>query len=160
VAFSIVLGTRQPVTDATDAPSPLLGKSAPAILGHELGGGSFSLRRELGHVVVVNFWASWCEPCVQEAPNLSTLAWRERNDNVVVIGVVFDDPVSAAQAFATHYGSLYASVLDPGGAIANNYGVTSPPTTFVIDTKGKVEATLLGAASLSQLVGTVKRVQG
>ncbi len=160
IAFSIFLATRQPVTDATFAQSPLLGKAAPTFAGHELGGGSFSLKKERGHIVVVNFWASWCEPCVVEAPNLSTFAWRERNNNVEVIGVVFNDPVSAAEAFAKHYGSLYPSIVDPGGAIANDYGVTSPPTTFVIGAKGKVDATLLGAASVAQLTDAVKRVQG
>ena len=159
VAFSIFLGTRHPLTDATRAPSPLLGKVAPALKGVEIGGGTFSLHRDLGHVVVLNFWASWCEPCVEEAPNLSTFAWQERNKGVDVVGVVFNDTVAAADAFAKHYGSLYPSIVDPGGAIANRYGVTSPPTTYIIDAKGRVEATLLGAVSVAQLNEVVKRVE-
>jgi thiol-disulfide isomerase/thioredoxin len=110
-------------------------------------------------VVVLNFWASWCEPCVEEAPNLSTFAWQERNKGVDVVGVVFNDTVAAADAFAKHYGSLYPSIVDPGGAIANRYGVTSPPTTYIIDAKGRVEATLLGAVSVAQLNEVVKRVE-
>lgn len=160
VAFSIFLGTRQPVSDATLAPSPLLGKPAPAVAGVEIGGGRFSWKRELGHVVVVNFWASWCAPCAVEAPNLSTFAWHERGKGVDVVGVVFNDTVSSAGAFATHYGSLYPSIIDPGGTIANSYGVTSPPTTYVIDAKGRVAATLLGAVSVAQLDQVVRRVQG
>ena len=61
--------------------------------------------------------------------------------------MVFDDHVAAAPAFAAHYGSLYPSIIDPGGVIANSYGVTSPPTTFVINAKGVVAATLLGPVS-------------
>jgi thiol-disulfide isomerase/thioredoxin len=160
VAFSVFLGTRQPIDDAALTPSPLFGKTAPSIVGKELGGASFSLRRDLGHVVVVNFWASWCGPCKAEAPNLSTLAFQERHNNVDVVGVVFDDPVASAKAFQTYYGSLYPSVIDPGGAIANNYGVTSPPTTFIINAQGKVAAELLGAARVSQLVSAIKKVQG
>jgi cytochrome c biogenesis protein CcmG/thiol:disulfide interchange protein DsbE len=159
VAFSVFLGTRHPVTDATDITSPLLGQPAPNFSGTELDGAHWSLRNDLGHVVVVNFWASWCGPCVVEAPNLSTFAWQERHANVDVIGVVFNDTLSAAQGFAAHYGSLYPSILDPGGAIANRYGVVSPPTTFVINAKGRVVVTLVGPVRLSQLNAVLGRVR-
>lgn len=158
-ALSVFLATRHPVSDATSAPSPLLGLAAPVVAGRELAGGSFDLAAHLGHVVVVNFWASWCAPCVQEAPELSSFAWQERRAGVVVVGVVFNDTLNAASAFAHHYGSLYPSILDPGGAIANRYGVTSPPTTFVIDRHGRVAVTLLGPVSAAQLRSVVAQVR-
>ena len=157
VALSVFLATRSPV-DATVAPSPLLGRMAPAIDVAQLGGGHFNLAHERGKVVVVNFWASWCAPCVQEAPELSTYAWQHRNQGVVVVGVVFNDTLNAATAFARHYGSLYPSVVDTGGTIANAYGVTSPPTTYIIDRHGRVAATLLGATTARQLAAVVARV--
>ncbi len=161
VALSLFLATRHPVTSATEAPSPLLGTTAPAASGPLLGtkGATFNLRSDRGHVVVLNFWASWCGPCRVEAPALSTFAWQERHRGVDVVGVVFDDTVAAASAFARYYGSLYPSLVDPGGVIANRYGVTSPPTTYVIDARGIVAATLLGPVTVAQLDAVVARVR-
>jgi cytochrome c biogenesis protein CcmG, thiol:disulfide interchange protein DsbE len=164
-AFSVLLATRQPVTDATSAPSPLLGHLAPSATGvalvPNLSAGvpvATDLARERGKIVVLNFWSSWCGPCKVEAPELTSFAWRERDRGVVVMGVVFNDSVAAAAAFDRYYGVSYQSIVDPGGVIANRFGVTSPPTTFVIDRRGRVAATLLGATSAAQLADVVARI--
>lgn len=157
-ALSGFLATRHPVADATATQSPLLGKTAPSISAAELGGGNFNLASDRGHVVVLNFWSSWCGPCKQEAPELTTFAFNERGKGVDLVGVVFNDSVSSANAFAKFYGSLYPSVIDASGAIANAYGVTAPPTTFVIDREGRVAATLIGATSAKQLAAVVAKV--
>jgi cytochrome c biogenesis protein CcmG, thiol:disulfide interchange protein DsbE len=159
-ALSLFLALRKPITGANEVNTSLLGKSAPALSGPRLGGGSaINIHKDLGDIVVVNFWASWCGPCKSEAPDLSTFAWQERHHQVDVVGVVFSDTVSAAESFAHYYGSLYPSVIDKGGEIANRYGVTAPPTTFIINARGTVAATLVGPVSAKQLEDAVAEIR-
>lgn len=158
VGLSILLVTRQPVS-ATSVPSALLGRAAPDISGRQLTGGSFSLRAERGKIVVVNFFASWCGPCQVEEPNLITFAWQQRLKGVAVLGVVFNDTIDAAKAFDAKYGTRYAAVADPNGSMAFHYGVTSPPSTFIIDARGRVVAEYLGPLTTAQLDSAVARVR-
>jgi len=108
---------------------------------------------------VVNFFASWCGPCQQEEPNLITFAWQQRLKGVKVLGVVFNDTVGAAKSFDAKYGTLYPSIDDPNGTIAFHYGVTSPPSTFVIDTHGRVVAEAARSVTVAQLNNVVARVR-
>jgi peroxiredoxin len=163
VGLSVLLVTRQPYS-ATSVPSALVGHSAPAIVGTEFGapgapGQRFSLADERGKIVVVNFFASWCGPCHVEEANLITFAWQHRRQNVDVIGVVYNDTLAAARAFDAHYGTLYPSLDDPDGTIAFHYGVTSPPSTFVIDARGRVVAELIGPVTTAQLNNVVDRMR-
>jgi cytochrome c biogenesis protein CcmG/thiol:disulfide interchange protein DsbE len=160
VGLSILLVTRQPVS-ATSVPSALVGRAAPDIRGSRFGGGTFSLKSERGKIVVVNFFASWCGPCQVEEPNLITFAWQQHLKGIVVLGVVFNDTINAAQAFDAKWGSgqFYPTIADPNGSFAFHYGVTSPPSTFVIDAHGRVVAELLGPVSAAQLNNLVARVR-
>jgi cytochrome c biogenesis protein CcmG/thiol:disulfide interchange protein DsbE len=145
----VVLATRTP-QEATAVQSPLLGHPAPEIRGANLlGGAGVSLSSLRGHYVVVNFFASWCTPCQQEAPDLSRFAYDQAHTKGTkggadLISVVFHDTTSSAHSFLDANGDLWPAVTDPGGTIAARYGVTSPPTTFVIDSSGRVSAVLLG----------------
>ena len=161
IGLSVLLVTRQPVV-ATPVPSALVGHDAPALAGPEFGGGTFSLAAERGRIVVVNFFASWCGPCQVEEPNLLTFAWQQRHRGVTVLSVVFNDTISAARAFDAKWGTrqFYPTIADPNGNFAFHYGVTSPPSTFVIDTRGRVVAELLGPVSTAQLTDVVGRVRG
>jgi len=158
VVVGIVLATRTS-QEATAVQSPLLGRTAPALSGTDLSSGApVSLEALRGHYVLVNFFASWCGPCQQEAPDLSRFHYQQAHisDGADMVSVVFHDTTSTARAFLRSNGDLWPAVSDPGGVIAEHYGVTAPPTTFVIDPSGRVAAVLVGPATQANLNASLK----
>ncbi len=153
VVVGIVLATRTP-QEATEVQSPLVGQAAPAFTGTSLTSGTpVSLHALRGHYVFLNFFASWCIPCQEEAPDLSRFYYQQSHAShgAEIVSVVFHDTTSTAKKFMVQNGDLWPAVSDPGGAIAERYGVTAPPTTFVIDPAGRVAAVLEGPATQKNL---------
>jgi cytochrome c biogenesis protein CcmG, thiol:disulfide interchange protein DsbE len=153
VVVGIVLATRTP-QQATAVSSPLLGRVAPAFSGRDLTTGApVSLGALRGHYLGVNFFASWCTPCQQEAPDLARFHYEQthRAGGADMVSIVFHDSDSSGRSFLRTNGDLWPAIGDPGGAIADHYGVTGPPTTFVIDPAGRVTAVLQGPATQQNL---------
>ena len=107
--------------------------------------GKLELASLKGKVVVLNFWASWCVPCKQEAKTFQKI-WQEyRSRDVVVLGVDSKDFTGDARDFANRYGLTYPIVRDSDGALWDPYGITVLPDTLLIDRRGKyVGQTIIG----------------
>lgn len=121
-----------------DAGGPLVGKQAPNFTLTTLDGGTVSLASLKGRPVVVNFWASWCVPCREEAPLLRELAEKQSADGLAIVGIAFQDRENDAKAFKQEYGLAFPTALDPNSEIAIEYGVGGVPETFIIDPSGKI----------------------
>jgi cytochrome c biogenesis protein CcmG/thiol:disulfide interchange protein DsbE len=121
--------------------------------------GKLQLASLRGKVVVLNFWASWCYPCKQEAPALAAAAkrWRGR---VVVLGVDVNDFVGDARRFARKYGLNYPLVHDNHNVTSPKYGLTGLPETFFIDRRGKVVEHVPGEVRAAEIRDGVERALG
>jgi cytochrome c biogenesis protein CcmG, thiol:disulfide interchange protein DsbE len=111
-----------------------------------------------GKVVVLNFWASWCDPCKGEAPRLEE-AWRSfRRDGVVVVGVDAQDFSGDARRFMRRYKLTYPNVHDGPGDVLPKYGVTGFPETYFVGRDGRlVGERVQGEISEEKLLAGIKR---
>jgi cytochrome c biogenesis protein CcmG/thiol:disulfide interchange protein DsbE len=118
----------------------------PPAVKAALADGNVNLRELRGRPVVLNFWASWCIPCRDEAPILHGGAARHRGQ-VVFVGVDIRDLTDDALGFARKYKINYVSVHDGGGKTWDSYGLTGVPETYFIDAQGRIVAHIPGAVS-------------
>lgn len=130
---------------------PAPGDPAPDFDLVLLDGTEVSLSDLQGQVVVLNFWASWCMPCREEAPDLQAVWEAYQDEDVVLIGIGHKDAEDASQAFVEEFRLTYPNGVDPKGRISRAYGVTAVPETFVIDAAGKVVRFYVGQVSAADL---------
>jgi cytochrome c biogenesis protein CcmG, thiol:disulfide interchange protein DsbE len=108
------------------------------------GGGSESLADYRGRWVLVNFWASWCDPCIDEAPELERFQRRHGGADFTVLGIDSRDLSGDGRAFVESYGLTYPQLRDGDGSAAKDYGTTGVPENFLIDPAGRVRLLVTG----------------
>jgi cytochrome c-type biogenesis protein CcmF len=155
------LGTAAPAptgnAQPTGAPQPesggrvQIGEPAPDFTIDLLTGSQLDLQEMDGDIVVINFWAPWCEPCEDELPDLQAI-WEEYQErDVAFVGIGFEEDLTDLVAMATDFGLTYPQGLDIDNRATADYGITGVPETFVVDRDGNVAFVHVGPVVASTL---------
>jgi thiol-disulfide isomerase/thioredoxin len=131
------------------------------VTGRLLDGSSFELSRWAGHVVVVNFWGSWCGPCTGEVPALEQVHRDTASEGVEFLGVDVREGPAQAASFNLKHHVTYPSLSDPSNLVSLHFRGMPPnatPTTIVLDRNGRIAARHSGAILYTQLRDLVARV--
>jgi cytochrome c biogenesis protein CcmG, thiol:disulfide interchange protein DsbE len=134
--------------------APGAGVTLPTLDGRARG----SLAQLRGKVVVLNFWASWCGPCANEAPVLER-AQQQLAGSGTVLGVTYKDDAQSSRDFVRKHRLTYPSLRDDRLDLAPKYGTTALPETFVLDKAGHVVAMSRGEVSQAFLARAIDRAQ-
>ena len=122
--------------DAANQSQAIVGSPAPQFSGTDLDGKPISLAQFRGHPVLLNFWASWCGPCLAEQPGLSAVATAYQAKGLRVVGVTVRDNLNSARIYrdTNHVG--YPSLFDQAARLGYAYQVDAPPSSIFIDAQG------------------------
>jgi cytochrome c biogenesis protein CcmG, thiol:disulfide interchange protein DsbE len=159
-AAAALLDRRAPATRLAPLPPPApstavqtypAGVPAPALRLPGLGGARVDLATLRGRPVVVNFWATWCDPCVREFPLLRQAAATHRPDRLAVVGVLSGDTPAAARPFVRRHGATWPIALDPNTTTATAWGAIGLPHTWFIRADGTLASHQLGELTQASL---------
>jgi cytochrome c biogenesis protein CcmG, thiol:disulfide interchange protein DsbE len=144
--------------DPHAVPFMLRGKPAPAFSLPRLDNGKTVTLAELkGHPVVINFWASWCEPCKLEHPVMRQGA-RLFGNQAQFYGIVFEDTADNAKRALESWGSDFTQLVDPLSGTAVDYGATGVPETYFIDKDGIIQDKKVGPIQLDELADALQKL--
>jgi peroxiredoxin len=142
-ASGLIQGVELPVSAA-------VGAAAPSFTLQNLDGKEFNLDEMRGKIVVLNFWATWCEPCKLEMPYFEQLHNTGRSD-LEIWGVNFDEPPQQVEKFVEEFELSFPILLDTDARVQNLYRVRGYPTTYVVDRDGVIQFHHIGLITEDQL---------
>ena len=148
------LTRREPLTGASGAAR--VNRPAEDFTLPLFSGGNITLSSLRGKPVVINFWASWCPPCREEAPVLEEVWRRYADEGVSFIGVDIQDAEADARAYIEEFGITYPNGPDIGGKITIDYGVSGIPVTFFVNREGLIVSRWVGAINEGILVSRIE----
>jgi cytochrome c biogenesis protein CcmG, thiol:disulfide interchange protein DsbE len=146
-ALLVMLVLRLPAAPAGAS----VGRVAPSFALADLNGNPVTLDALRGRPVIVNFWASWCAPCLEEFPLIRAALDRHAADGLAVIGIVYRDRSEAARDFASRMDATWTLAMDPVERVAERWGIFGPPESFFIDAGGVVRARQIGPVNEDSL---------
>jgi cytochrome c biogenesis protein CcmG/thiol:disulfide interchange protein DsbE len=130
--------------------------AAPEFTLNTFDGETITMSSLRGKVVVVNIWASWCEPCKEEAPELEAFWQAYKDRGVMVLGVDYVDTEREARTYLLQYGITYPNGPDLGTQIYQDFRASGVPETYVIDQNGQIVTNIIGVVTGDQLTGIVE----
>lgn len=119
-------------------------REAPSLELEDIEGKPHSLQALRGSVVLVNFWATWCAPCLEEMPSISRLREQIRNPRLVILGINVQETTRRVQRFSQRLGVGFPVLLDRSGQAFRTWGVKVYPTSFLIDGAGRIRYQAIG----------------
>jgi cytochrome c biogenesis protein CcmG/thiol:disulfide interchange protein DsbE len=145
-------------TAATPAAGPGVDLLAPEITLPTLDGGQFVLSEQRGKPVVLNFWATWCQPCQRELPALQQAA-AHFGDRVVFAGVDQGETAEVVQSYVDKLGLTFTIPMDGSGDVGYQYNVKGLPTTFFIDADGVIRSFWMGEMNSVTLAENIAKIE-
>lgn len=135
---------------------PFEGEQAPPFELLTLDGAAFASESLQGRPVFINFWATWCEPCLEEMPIIQQM--YERYGEALAIVAVTDEPVPLASRYIAQYGYTFPAYVDPGGSMTDDYLIHFLPTSLFVDASGVIRARHTGQLNEEQMEAYIRQI--